>query len=216
MTTGGGANQPVISRGTSFSKIKQTYNFSVYKWSKGRTVQRLILQVGRAGGGAGDGYKWVEQREGPGRWVGQGRGRGWLQVDGAEGGARQVGGAGEGPGMAAGGWSRGRGRGWLQVGGAGEGPGMATSGWSRGRGQGWLQVGGAGEGPGMATSDRGRGRGRGRLTTHHPSFPQFDFQSQSLSSIQHGTRTKKLEFSDIKDFQSEVRETPSPCDMPTD
>ena len=34
---------------------------------------------------------------------------------------------------------------------------------------------------------------------------QFDFQSQMLSSIQHGNRTKKVEFTDITGFQSEVR-----------
>ena len=38
---------PKIERTTSLSKTTQLYNFSVYKWSKGRTVQRLILQVSR-------------------------------------------------------------------------------------------------------------------------------------------------------------------------
>ena len=38
---------PTIERTTSLSKTTQLYNFSVYKWSKGRTVQRLILQVSR-------------------------------------------------------------------------------------------------------------------------------------------------------------------------
>ena len=40
-----------------------------------------------------------------------------------------------------------------------------------------------------------------------PSLPplfQFDFQSQVLSSIQHGTRTKKVEFTDITGYTSEV------------
>ena len=35
-------------------------------------------------------------------------------------------------------------------------------------------------------------------------FFQFDFQSQVLSSIQHGTRTKKVEFTDITGYTSEV------------
>ena len=34
-----------MERTASLSKATQLYNFSVYKWSKGRTVQRLILQV---------------------------------------------------------------------------------------------------------------------------------------------------------------------------
>lgn len=36
---------PAIERTASLSRTTQLYNFSVYKWSKGRTVQRLILQV---------------------------------------------------------------------------------------------------------------------------------------------------------------------------
>ena len=36
---------PAIERTSSLSRTTQLYNFSVYKWSKGRTVQRLILQV---------------------------------------------------------------------------------------------------------------------------------------------------------------------------
>lgn len=39
-----------------------------------------------------------------------------------------------------------------------------------------------------------------------PPLFQFDFQSQVLSSIQHGTRTKKVEFTDITGYTSEVRE----------
>ncbi len=34
-----------IDRTSSITKSTQLFNFSVYKWSKGRTVQRLILQV---------------------------------------------------------------------------------------------------------------------------------------------------------------------------
>ncbi len=34
-----------IERTSSITKSTQLFNFSVYKWSKGRTVQRLILQV---------------------------------------------------------------------------------------------------------------------------------------------------------------------------
>ena len=37
-----------------------------------------------------------------------------------------------------------------------------------------------------------------------PPLFQFDFQSQVLSSIQHGTRTKKVEFTDITGYTSEV------------
>ena len=33
---------------------------------------------------------------------------------------------------------------------------------------------------------------------------QFDCQSRTLSSIQHGTRTKKIEFSSIISYQSEA------------
>lgn len=33
---------------------------------------------------------------------------------------------------------------------------------------------------------------------------QYDFQSQVLSSIQHGVRTKKVEFTEITGYQSEV------------
>ena len=36
---------PKVERTSSLSKSTQLFNFSVYKWSKGRTVQRLILQV---------------------------------------------------------------------------------------------------------------------------------------------------------------------------
>lgn len=36
---------PAIGRTTSMSKTTQLYNFSVLKWSKGGSVQRLILQV---------------------------------------------------------------------------------------------------------------------------------------------------------------------------
>ena len=36
---------PRVERTSSLSKSTQLFNFSVYKWSKGRTVQRLILQV---------------------------------------------------------------------------------------------------------------------------------------------------------------------------
>ena len=38
-------NAPAIERTTSLSKATQLYNFSVLKWSKGGSVQRLILQV---------------------------------------------------------------------------------------------------------------------------------------------------------------------------
>ena len=34
-----------IERSLSLSKTKEVFNFSVYKWNKVRTVQRLILQV---------------------------------------------------------------------------------------------------------------------------------------------------------------------------
>ena len=34
-----------VSRTMSLSKNKEVFNFSVYKWNKVRTVQRLILQV---------------------------------------------------------------------------------------------------------------------------------------------------------------------------
>lgn len=34
-----------MDRTLSLSKTKEVYNFSVYKWNKVRTVQRLILQV---------------------------------------------------------------------------------------------------------------------------------------------------------------------------
>ncbi len=34
-----------IERTSSITKSTQLFNFSVYKWSKGRTVQRLFLQV---------------------------------------------------------------------------------------------------------------------------------------------------------------------------
>lgn len=36
---------PAIERTTSLSRAKQLYNFSILKWSKGGSVQRLILQV---------------------------------------------------------------------------------------------------------------------------------------------------------------------------
>ena len=36
---------PPIERTASLSKTTQLYNFSVLKWSKGGSVQRLILQV---------------------------------------------------------------------------------------------------------------------------------------------------------------------------
>lgn len=36
---------PAIERTTSLSRATQVYNFSVLKWSKGGSVQRLILQV---------------------------------------------------------------------------------------------------------------------------------------------------------------------------
>lgn len=36
---------PTIERSASLSKATQLYNFSVLKWSKGGSVQRLILQV---------------------------------------------------------------------------------------------------------------------------------------------------------------------------
>ena len=36
---------PAIERTASLSKATQLYNFSVLKWSKGGSVQRLILQV---------------------------------------------------------------------------------------------------------------------------------------------------------------------------
>ena len=36
------------------------------------------------------------------------------------------------------------------------------------------------------------------------SFCQFDFQSQTLCSIQHGTKTKKVKFTDVTGYQSEV------------
>ena len=34
-----------MDRSLSLSKTKEVFNFSVYKWNKVRTVQRLILQV---------------------------------------------------------------------------------------------------------------------------------------------------------------------------
>ena len=36
------------------------------------------------------------------------------------------------------------------------------------------------------------------------SLSQFDFSSQTLSSIQHGTRTKKVDFREISSYQSDV------------
>lgn len=44
MTTGASQHLPPTAK---LSQIKQTYNFSVYKWNKGGSVQRLILQVRR-------------------------------------------------------------------------------------------------------------------------------------------------------------------------
>ncbi len=42
------------------------------------------------------------------------------------------------------------------------------------------------------------------MNAHMNTYVQFDFQSQSLSSIQHGVRTKRVEFTDITGYQSEV------------
>ncbi len=46
-----------------------------------------------------------------------------------------------------------------------------------------------------------------RTHTYTHTHTQFDFLSQTLCSIQHGTRTKKVEFMDITGYQSEVWKT---------